>query len=115
MVSSRADYPDALLGDLEYVCRELHYWCIIDAEVKGLCGMYQRVILVPRPDYASRVILWRSMILKNEGQITDVFDLSSLAKITDGYTPGQMHTVTTNVLNERRVQQVCSLKPSVHV
>ncbi len=68
--------------------------------------MYQRVILVPRPDYASRVILWRSMILKNEGQITDAFDLSSLAKITDGYTPGQMHTVATTVLNERRIQQV---------
>ena len=25
-----------------------------DAEVKGLCGMYQRVIMIPRPDYASR-------------------------------------------------------------
>ena len=27
----------------------------IDAEVKGLCGMYQRIIMIPRPDYASRV------------------------------------------------------------
>lgn len=80
----------------------------LDAEVKGLCGTYQRVILVPRPDYASRVILWRSMILKNEGIMTDVFDLSSLAKITDGYTPGQIHSVVTNVLNERRVPQVYS-------
>jgi len=26
-----------------------------DAEVKGLCGIYQRIIMVPRPDYASRV------------------------------------------------------------
>ena len=28
---------------------------ILDADVKGLCGMYQRIIMIPRPDYASRV------------------------------------------------------------
>ncbi len=77
------------------------------AEVKGLCATYQRVILVPRPDYASRVILWRSMILKNGGILTETLDLSSLAKITDGYTPGHIYTVIANVLNERRIQQVC--------
>ena len=27
----------------------------VDADVKGLCGMYQRIIMIPRPDYASRV------------------------------------------------------------
>ena len=26
-----------------------------DGEVKGLCGMYKRIILIPHPDYASRV------------------------------------------------------------
>ena len=25
-----------------------------DADMKGLCGMYQRIVMVPRPDYASR-------------------------------------------------------------
>ena len=28
---------------------------MLDADVKGLCGMYQRIIMIPRPDYASRV------------------------------------------------------------
>ena len=68
--------------------------------------MYQRVILVPRPDYASRVILWRCLLLRNGGQISESLDLSSLAKITDGYTPGHINTAITNVLTERRVQQV---------
>ena len=68
--------------------------------------MYQRVILVPRPDYASRVILWRHLILKNGGQITEALDLSSLAKITDGYTPGPMLKTINTVLSERRIQQV---------
>ena len=70
--------------------------------------MYQRIILVPRPDYGSRVILWRAMITKHSGIITEALDLSSLAKITDGYTPGHIKTVVTNVLSDRRVQQVRS-------
>lgn len=76
--------------------------------MKGLCGLYQRVILIPRPDYASRVLLLRAMILQNGGRPNEHFDFSSLAKITDGYTPGHMHTAITAVLTERRVQQVNS-------
>ena len=26
----------------------------VDAEAKGLCAMYQRIVMIPRPDYASR-------------------------------------------------------------
>ena len=151
-----------------------------DGEVKGLCGIYQRIILVPRPDYASRVgtstlfiispksikgyfrlhcksantvlhssliprplpafhrfsvlqvtkaclgpgyeanctqvsayvtssihaVLWKAMISKNGGHYSDALDLSSLAKVTDGYTPGHINTVVTQVLTERRIQQV---------
>lgn len=78
----------------------------LDAEVKGLCGMYQRIILVPRPDYASRVVLWRALIQNYCGQITESLDISSLAKVTDGYTPGHIHTAVSTVLTDRRVQQV---------
>jgi len=46
------------------------------------------------------------MISKNGGHYTDALDLSSLAKVTDGYTPGHIHTVVTQVLTERRIQQV---------
>ena len=31
----------------------LHY--ITDADAKGLCGMYERIVMIPRPDYASRL------------------------------------------------------------
>ena len=37
-----------------YIIIPLCLFCS-DGEVKGLCGIYQRIILVPRPDYASRV------------------------------------------------------------
>ena len=28
--------------------------CPFDGEMKPLCGLYHRIILIPRPDYASR-------------------------------------------------------------
>ena len=33
----------------------LHTHCGTDADAKGLCGMYERIIMIPRPDYASRL------------------------------------------------------------
>lgn len=62
--------------------------------------------MVPRPDYTSRVTLWRNMILQGKGRLTEALDISSLAKISDGYTAGQICTVAVKVLSEYRVQQV---------
>ena len=38
--------------------------------------------------------------------MTDGFDMSSIAKVSDGYTPGHINTAVTQVLTERRIQQV---------
>uniref|UniRef100_A0A8W8LMD2 ATPase AAA-type core domain-containing protein n=1 Tax=Magallana gigas TaxID=29159 RepID=A0A8W8LMD2_MAGGI len=84
--------------------------CPFDGEMKPLCSLYQRIILIPRPDYASRHLLWRRLILKNNGVITNTLDVSSLSKVTDGYTPGHMLTAITQVLTERRIQTL-SKKP----
>ena len=54
------------------------------------------------------------MISKNGGHYNDALDLSSLAKVTDGYTPGHINTVVTQVLTERRIQQVY-IVTAVHV
>lgn len=50
--------------------------------------------------------LWHELILKQKGVITDNLDVSSLAKISDGYTPGHIIEVINQVLSERRKQQV---------
>jgi len=55
------------------------------------------------------VVIWRNLVLRNGGRITDMLDLSCLAKVTDGYTPGHMNTAVTQVLNERRIAQVKKL------
>ena len=51
-------------------------------------------------------MLWRRIILKTGGVIGGNLDISSLAKVTDGYTPGHMHTAITQVLTDRRIQQL---------
>ena len=45
-------------------------------------------------------------MLRNGGRISDMLDLSCLAKVTDGYTPGHMNTAVQQVLTERRIAQV---------
>ncbi|XP_041695880.2 dynein regulatory complex protein 11 isoform X2 [Coregonus clupeaformis] len=77
-----------------------------NADLKSLCKVYSKIILIPRPDYASRYVMWRQLIKKNGGQVTAALDLSSLAKISDGYTQGHMVQVVCSILTERRVQQL---------
>ena len=55
-------------------------------------------------------VLWRSLIIKNNGVVTHQLDVSSLAKVTDGYTPGHMQTAVQQVMTDRRIQML-SKKP----
>lgn len=51
-------------------------------------------------------VIWKELIRKNGGEVTSDLDLSSLAKISDGYTQGHMVQVVLSVLTERRIQQL---------
>ncbi|KAJ8276938.1 hypothetical protein GJAV_G00069570 [Gymnothorax javanicus] len=77
-----------------------------NADIKSLCKLYSKIILIPRPDYASRYVMWKQLILKNGGEVTNMLDLSSLAKISDGYTQGRMVQVVQSVLTDHRIQQL---------
>uniref|UniRef100_A0A4W6FHI7 Zgc:153738 n=1 Tax=Lates calcarifer TaxID=8187 RepID=A0A4W6FHI7_LATCA len=77
----------------------------LSADIKSLCKMYSKIILIPRPDYGSRYILWKQLIKMQGGEVTKALDLSSLAKISDGYTPGHMVQVIQSVITKRRVLQ----------
>ncbi|ELR51477.1 IQ and AAA domain-containing protein 1, partial [Bos mutus] len=84
-----------------------------DAELQPFCKAYQKIILVPRPDYASRYgkypltpsLLWKEIIQRHGGVITDTLSVSCLAKITDGFTQGHIVQVVKEVLTERRIRQ----------
>ncbi|OAF66774.1 IQ and AAA domain-containing protein 1 [Intoshia linei] len=76
--------------------------CPYDADIKKICAIYQKIILIPRPDYASRHLFWRTFLQNNGAIITDNLDISSLSKISNGFTPGQIENVIKTVLTERR-------------
>ncbi|CAO2625405.1 Dynein regulatory complex protein 11 [Lemmus lemmus] len=76
-----------------------------DAELQSFCRVYQKIILVPRPDYASRYVLWKQIILRNGGVLTNALNISCLSKVTDGFTQGQIVKVIKEVLTDRRIRQ----------
>ncbi|MEE6490852.1 hypothetical protein FKM82_016033 [Ascaphus truei] len=77
-----------------------------DAEIKPFCKMYNKIILIPRPDYAARLVLWKHLITLRGGSVSSSLNVSALAKITDGFTPGHMMQAVEGVLSERRVKQI---------
>uniref|UniRef100_A0A8C6K2A9 ATPase AAA-type core domain-containing protein n=1 Tax=Melopsittacus undulatus TaxID=13146 RepID=A0A8C6K2A9_MELUD len=81
-----------------------------DANLKPFCKVYQKIIVIPRPDYASRFVLWKHIILQNGGAITSLLNLSCLAKVSDGFTPGQLIRAVQAVLTKLRLLQM-SRKP----
>ena len=61
------------------------------------------MVMVPRPDYASRYSLWKELIAAHGGKIgRQDFDLAALAKVSDGYTAGHIVKAVEGVLVERR-------------
>ncbi|KAM6131643.1 dynein regulatory complex protein 11 [Phoenicopterus ruber ruber] len=77
-----------------------------DANLKPFCKVYQKIILIPRPDYASRSVLWKHIILQNGGAITDLLNISCLAKVSDGFTQGHIVQAVQAVLSELRLLQM---------
>ncbi|KAM9630226.1 dynein regulatory complex protein 11 [Morphnus guianensis] len=149
-----------------------------DANLKSFCKVYQKIILIPRPDYASRfgkktgslratdpvdhvpeehsskgnhiqfrdlatqlyldyniaplshlitkimqlycevqfhtafhggsqgTVLWKHIILQNGGTITNLLNISCLAKVSDGFTQGHIIQAVQAVLSELRLLQM---------
>ncbi|XP_051480096.1 dynein regulatory complex protein 11 isoform X2 [Apus apus] len=76
------------------------------ANPKPFCKLYQKILLVPRPDYASRHALWKHFILQHGGVITKRLKLSSLAEVSDGFTQGKILQAVQGVLKDLRLLQM---------
>uniref|UniRef100_UPI003AAA3AAD dynein regulatory complex protein 11 n=1 Tax=Centroberyx gerrardi TaxID=166262 RepID=UPI003AAA3AAD len=79
-----------------------------DAELKPFCKVYRKIVLIPRPDYASRLVLWRELLRGGGAEPGPGLDLSSLAKITDGYTQGHILRAVRSVLRPRRLTRLAA-------
>ncbi|XP_051007538.1 IQ and AAA domain-containing protein 1-like [Acomys russatus] len=78
------------------------------AEMKGLCRFYERILFIPRPDYASRYVLWKRMLERREQgtHLVQNLDINALARMSDGYTSGHILQAIESVLTDRRILQL---------
>ncbi|KAK2857261.1 hypothetical protein Q5P01_005996 [Channa striata] len=77
-----------------------------EAKIKPFCKVYKKIILIPKPDYSSRRALWRDLLHAQGAEPGPSLDLSSLAKITDGFTPGHILTAVRSVLHPHRLKKL---------
>mmetsp|Transcript_36150 Transcript_36150/g.95059 ORF Transcript_36150/g.95059 Transcript_36150/m.95059 type:complete len:202 (+) Transcript_36150:920-1525(+) len=70
---------------------------------------------LPLPDYASMQVIWRHLITKHGGVVTDALDLQALSWVTrtSSYTAGQVNVAVKKVLTQRRLQRMLG-KPLTH-
>lgn len=61
--------------------------CPWESDQKLLQQVYQKYLIIPRPDYTSRYCIW-SHFLGQYNAISWLFDTSAMTKISDGYTTG---------------------------
>ncbi|KAK2917224.1 dynein regulatory complex protein 11-like [Channa argus] len=77
-----------------------------EAKIKPFCKIYKKIILIPKPDYSSRRALWRDLLHTEGAEPGPSLDLSSLAKITDGFTAGHILTAVRSVLRPHRLKKL---------
>ncbi|KAJ7568629.1 hypothetical protein O6H91_01G041400 [Diphasiastrum complanatum] len=69
-------------------------------------NLFTKRIYIPYPDYSSRMTLWRTMIEKKGGVLTNKFDLSTLAHISSGYSNGIIDKVCAITITEKRKRKL---------
>nr|WCZ58278.1 dynein regulatory complex protein 11 [Paratrimastix eleionoma] len=74
---------------------------------KAMAELFQMHVHVPRPGYGARQLLWRHYIEAAGGQIEATqFDMSTLALISDWYTPRVIKIISQQVLSEVRIRKL---------
>lgn len=63
--------------------------CPWESDQKLLQQVYQKYLIIPRPDYSSRYSIW-SHFLGKYSAISWHFDISAMTRISDGYTTGNL-------------------------
>ncbi|XP_050664581.1 IQ and AAA domain-containing protein 1-like [Leptidea sinapis] len=76
-----------------------------EAEQKLLFQCYSKVIQIPRPDYGSVSLMWRSK-LHRAGALSNRLDVSCLSRVSDSYTIGTLLSALESVLTTKRRLQL---------
>lgn len=77
-----------------------------EADIKSFMKVYERLIMMPRPNYGDRRLIWMEYVNKKLTQPECKFiDFSCMAKLTDGFSSKQIIEVIDETLNDRRLNQ----------
>ncbi|KAI4472154.1 hypothetical protein MML48_1g18424 [Holotrichia oblita] len=79
--------------------------CPWESDQKLLLQVYQKYLVIPRPDYSSRYAIWSHLL----GQYSAVgwnFDTSGVSRISDGYTAGPIVKTVQEVMTVKRMVQL---------
>lgn len=78
-----------------------------EADVKALVPIFDKHIYVPKPNYASRLLLWKDFISKKvtHEQAASI-DFTALTRLSDGLTSGTIKLICDRILTERRLKNV---------
>ena len=55
-----------------------------------MINFFNKILYTPLPDYGSMQLLWSKLIPKYGGKIGEDLNISSLSKISEGYTAGSV-------------------------
>jgi hypothetical protein len=76
---------------------------------KELMNAFDEKVWLSSPDYGSRVVLWQKFIERHKVFVDPVkLNISTLAKVSEGYSAGSIKQTVDRVLTSRRVQQIKS-------
>lgn len=67
-----------------------------ECDQKTLAQTYHKMILIPRPDYASMNLIWTETLFQYSG-VSRQFDTGVLTRLSDGYTVGSIMKVINEV------------------
>lgn len=70
--------------------------CPWECDQKSLAQAYNKMILIPRPDYASLSYIWKDLLFQYSG-VSRQFDTGVLTRFSDGFTVGTVLNVIKEV------------------
>lgn len=68
--------------------------CPWESDQKLLQQVYQKYLIIPRPNYSSRFYIWKHFLNQHMTESWQ-FDFGMMSKISDGYTCGESHSCLT--------------------
>ena len=80
---------------------------ILAKKDRRVFGFFQKRVATPLPNFGARRSVWRALIRRRGGgELDDAFDLSMLARLSEGHSQGAMDACARSVLTARRVERL---------